>query len=49
VISKKARRGKPIQFKCELFDGGIDSASTASRSCKRATCHVKDDVGGSGR
>ena len=41
VISKKARQGKPIRFRCELHDGEIDSASQASKSCKRATCHVK--------
>ena len=36
VISKKARQGKPIRFRCELHDGGIDSASHATITVEAA-------------
>ena len=54
VLSKKAKQGnRPTdRFRCELHDGEIDSASRASKSCKRATCNVKgtptEAPGGSG-
>ena len=45
VLSKKAKQGnRPTdRFRCELHDAEIDSASGASKSCKRATCNVKGE------
>ena len=41
LMDKNATKGKPRRFRCELHDGEIDSASQASKSCKRATCFVR--------
>jgi len=37
----KKKKGKKTSYICELHDTLIDSTTRASKSCKRAVCHIK--------
>merc|ERR1711935_1289102 len=41
VARKKTKRGKPLQYRCELHTATVNSAARATKACKAAQCFVK--------